>query len=313
MADVITLQQLRCLREIARQSLSISNAAIALESSQPNVTRQIQGLERALGVKLLVRGRNRLLGFTEVGQAVLDLATRVVDDVASIQAVAEDARDEHSGQLRVATSHLHARYTLRDAIKRFAAAHPRVDFQLLQVDANGIAELVEGGDAEIGVSTDAPAERAGLLLLEGEVLARSLIVPMGHALASRKSVALEDLARYPFLGYNPRARNGEVIEQVFREKAIRVRSVVSANDSDVIKAYVVEGLGIAVVPSIALDPTDAGKLHAIDVTGLFPLSRMVISLRKAAYPRRYVTDFIEMLAPEWPRDAVLGTRAADKL
>lgn len=310
---MITLQQLRCLREIARQSLSISNAAAALDASQPNVSRQIQGLERALGVRVLIRGKNRLLGFTEVGQAILELATRVVNDVESIQAVADDARDEHSGKLRVATTHLHARYTLRDAIKRFASTHPRVDFQLLQVDANGIAELVESGDAELGIGTDVPAQRASLLVLEGDVLARSLIVPAGHPLANRKRLALEDLGRYPFLGYNPRSRTGRVIAQALRERGVRVRSVVSANDSDVIKAYVEAGLGIAVVPTIALDAADAGKLQAVDVTALFPPSRTVISLRRGAYPRRYVTDFIEMLAPRWSRTAVLAAQTPARL
>jgi len=306
---VITLQQLRCLREIARQSLSISNAAAALDASQPNVSRQIQGMERALGVRLLVRQRNRILGFTEIGQTVLDLATRVMNDIESMHAVAEDARDELSGKLRVATTHLHARYTLRDAIKRFASAHPKVEFQLLQVDANGIAELVERGDAELGISTDAPADRTSLQLLEADVLARSLIVPAIHPLARRKRVSLEDLARYPFLGYNPRSRNGRVIAQAFRDRGVRVRSVVSANDSDVIKAYVEAGLGIAVVPTIALDGNESGTLRAIDLTELFPVSRTVISLRRGAYPRRYVTDFIELLAPQWTRAAVFGTRA----
>lgn len=310
---MITLQQLRCLREVARQSLSVSNAALALDASQPNVSRQIQGLERALGVRILVRRRNRVLGFTEVGQAILDLATRVVGDVDSMRAVAADARDEHSGKLRVATTHLHARYTLRAAIRRFAAAHPRVDFQLLQVDANGIAELVESGDAELGISTDAPTERSSLLLLEGDLLARSLIVPSGHPLAHRKRVTLDDLSRHPFLGYNPRSRNGRVIAQAFRDRGIRVRSVMSANDSDVIKAYVEAGLGIAVIPTIAVEPADRDRLAAIDVTALFAPSRMTISLRRGAYPRRYVTDFVEMLAPRWSRAAVLGARGRAEL
>jgi len=310
---VITLQQLRCLREVARQSLSVSNAAAALNASQPNVSRQIQGLERALGVRILVRRQNRVLGFTEIGQAILDLATRVVNDVESIQAVADDARDEHSGKLRVATTHLHARYTLRSAIKGFAGVHPKVDFQLLQVDANGIAELVESGDAELGISTDAPTERSSLLFLAGDVLARSLIVPHAHPLAGRKRVTLDDLARHPFLGYNPKSRNGRIIAQAFRDHGIRVRSVMSANDSDVIKAYVEEGLGIAVIPTIALEAADRGRLVRIDVTALFPPSRMTISLRRSAYPRRYVTDFIEMLAPQWSREAVLGVRGGGEL
>ncbi len=302
---MITLQQLRCLREIARQSLSVTNAAAALDASQPGVSRQIQALERALGVRLLVRSKNRLLGLTEAGQTIVALAERVIGDIENMQAVAADARAEHQGKLRVATTHLHARYSLPPAIKRFSAEHPQVDFQLQQVDAERIASLVEHGEAELGVSTDAPGESEALVLLEAAVVKRSLIVPRGHPLAARKRLTLEELARYPFLGYHPRSSSGRVIAQAFEESGIRPRYVVSAHDSDVIKAYVAEGLGIAVVPSVAVDPSD-GALHAADVTALFPRSRMVISLRRGIYARRYVTDFIAMLAPQWRREAVLG-------
>ena len=301
---MITLQQLKCLREISRQSLSISAAAEALNASQPGVTRQVQGLERALGVQLLLRSKNRLLGFTDAGLTILELATRVMGDVDTMQAVAADARAERSGKLRVATTHLHARYTLRAAIKRFSAEHRHVEFQLLQVDADRIASLVERGEAELGVSTDAPGESAALLFLEGEAIRRSLVFPRGHPLAARKRLSLEDLARYPFLGYSPHSRNGRVIAQAFEARGIAVRYVVSAADSDVIKTYVEEGLGVAVVPSAALEGSDH-ELGALDVTDLFPGSRMVISLRRAGYARRYVTDFIELLAPQWSRLGVL--------
>jgi DNA-binding transcriptional LysR family regulator len=58
----MTLLQLRFLREIARQSLSMSAAARMLNTSQPSVSRQIQQLEAELGVELLTRQRNRITG-----------------------------------------------------------------------------------------------------------------------------------------------------------------------------------------------------------------------------------------------------------
>ena len=64
----------------------------------------------------------------------------------------------------------------------------------------------------------------------------------------------------------------------------------------VAKAYVMAGLGIAIVPTIAVDVTDTW-LHAVDVTRLFPKSVITISVRQDLYPRRYLTDFIRMLVP----------------
>jgi LysR family cys regulon transcriptional activator len=310
--SVPTLQQLRYLREIARHCFSISKAAAALDASQPGVSRQIQALERALGVRLLIRRSNRLLGFTEVGLQVLELATRIINDTENVRAVAAEARDEHRGKLRVATTHLHARYSLPAVIKRFSDEHPGIDFQLLQVDWNRIADLVESGEAELGISTDSPGDSHALVLLEGDVISRSLIVPAGHALAGRTGFTLKDLAGYPFLGYNPSSSSGRVIARAFHGARIEVRFVVSANDSDVIKAYVEAGLGIAVIPTIALGAGSEHRLCSADVTDLFAPSRMVVSLRRSAYPRRYVTDFVRMLTPRWDRAAVLDAIAGAK-
>jgi LysR family cys regulon transcriptional activator len=78
--------------------------------------------------------------------------------------------------------------------------------------------------------------------------------------------------------------------------------VVSASDSDVIKAYVAQGLGIAIVPTLALDESD--NVDAADVTSLFPRSTMTVSLRPDFYLRGYLTDFIRMLAPKLSREAI---------
>ena len=72
------LQQLRFLCEIVDRELSISNAAAALHTSQPSVSRQIQALEKELGVAVFARSRKRILGLTKPGIEVLQIARRMV-------------------------------------------------------------------------------------------------------------------------------------------------------------------------------------------------------------------------------------------
>jgi DNA-binding transcriptional LysR family regulator len=84
----VTLKQLTFLREIARQSLNMSKAAAALYTSQPGVSRQIQLLEEELGVPILVRRKNRTLGYTDAGKAILDAAQRLLNEAESIRAIA---------------------------------------------------------------------------------------------------------------------------------------------------------------------------------------------------------------------------------
>src|ERR1700748_328343 len=107
-AEPMTLLQLRILREIERQALSISAAAKALHTSQPGVSRQIQMLERDLGVPLLVRQKNRIVAFSPAGRSILAVAKSLLNQAGNIELIAQEAKGR-SGRLVVAASHLHAR------------------------------------------------------------------------------------------------------------------------------------------------------------------------------------------------------------
>lgn len=300
----MTLKQLRYLREISRQSLSISAAAVALHTSQPGVSRQIQLLEQELGTNLLVRRTNRILGITEAGRAILAAAERLLNETENIALIAADTRNEGAGRLVLATSHLHARYTLPVPVRAFAERYPGVQLHLLQADPDDIQKLVVSRDADIGISTELVGRQSELVQLPVGPIRRSLIMPRGHPLSRKKRIVLGDFSDYPVVSYHPRSRGGQIIAQAFREAGVAARHVVSASDSDVIKAYVAEGLGVAVVPTIAVDRRADSRLHAVDVTRLFPESVMTISLRPGTHLRRYLTDMIQLVVPQLGRAAV---------
>lgn len=300
----MTLQQLRILREIARQSNNLSSAAAALHTSQPGVSRQVQLLERELGVELLARRKNRITGLTEPGRAILAAAERALGETENIRLIAAEFGREEGGRLAIATSHLHARYTLLSPIKTFALRHPGVRLQMRQADPDEILRMVAAGDADIGISTEINAKRPDLLLLPGRTVERCLIMPLGHMLTKKKRVTLADIAQYPIVGYNPRQRGGQILGDTLRARGLEPKLVVSAIDSDIIKAYVAEGVGIAVIPTLALDPEVDRGLRVVDVTDLFPKSVMTVSLRRDIYLRRFVPDFIQLVAPKWGYEAI---------
>jgi LysR family transcriptional regulator, cys regulon transcriptional activator len=301
----MTLKQLRILREIARQAHNLSNAAAALHTSQPGVSRQVQLLERELGVELLSRRRNRITGLTEPGRAILAAAERTLGEADNIRLIADEYSREEGGRLTIATSHLHARYTLLTPIKVFALRHPGVHLYMRQADPDDILRLVAAGDADIGISTEVGPARPDLVFLPGRDVERSLIMPLGHALARKSRVTLEDIAEFPLVGYNPAQRGGQIISETFHAAGLEPKLVVSAIDSDIIKAYVAEGLGIAVIPTMALDGEADRGLRVMDVTHLFPKSVMTVSLRRDIFLRRYVPDFIQLVAPRWDRERIL--------
>ncbi len=105
----MNLQQLRYLNEIVKHGLKISDAADALYTSQPGVSKQIKLLEDELGIEIFVRNGKRITAITEPGKAILEIAQRMLHDADNLKHVSEEFRAHDSGTLTVATTHTQAR------------------------------------------------------------------------------------------------------------------------------------------------------------------------------------------------------------
>src|SRR6478736_2697140 len=99
----MTLLQLKILREIERQAFNISAAAKALNTSQPGVSRQLQTLERNLGVPLLVRQKNRIVAFSPVGRSIMEAAKTLLNQAENIELIGKDAAGAWWSQHRTFT------------------------------------------------------------------------------------------------------------------------------------------------------------------------------------------------------------------
>jgi LysR family cys regulon transcriptional activator len=296
----MTLLQLRILREIERQALSISAAAKALNTSQPGVSRQIQMLERDLGVPLLVRQKNRVVAFSPTGRAILAVAKSLLNQASNIELIAAEAKGR-SGRLVVATSHLHARYTLLQPFKALQRKYPQVQMLLFQAEPADIPRLVAELEADIGINSTGEEKGMpkGIVCVRGNLIRRSAVMRRGHPLAKKMRLTIRDLAAHPLIGYNPRSTAGSMIARAFEQGGAVPNVIVQANDSDVIKAYVAEGLGFGIVPTAILDRESDADLHSVDVTALFPRASTTIMIREDMHMPGYVREFIQMIAPTW--------------
>jgi LysR family transcriptional regulator, cys regulon transcriptional activator len=296
----MTLLQLKILREIERQSLNISAAAKALNTTQPGASRQIQMLERELGVTLLVRKYNRIVDLSPVGRTILGVAKSILNQATNIEILANEAQGR-CGRLVIATTQLHARYTLLRPFKVLQKKYPQVKMLLFQADADDIPGLVSEHKADIGVKTgyEQTDTQSGVLFLQGDVMRRIAIMLRKHPLARKKRLTVLDLASHPLVGYNPGSTAGNVIARAFEQNGVVPNVIVQANDSAVIKAYVSEGLGIGIVPAAILDRRLDAHLHWVDVTALFPSASMNIIIRDDMHLPSYVREFIQMIAPAW--------------
>ena len=136
------LQQLRYLREVATRGLNVSEAAEALHTSQPGISKQIRQLEDELGVDILVRNGKRVVDVTEPGRAILGIAERILQDADNLRQVAREFRDQAAGTLTIATTHTQARYSLPKVVSAFKQRYPSVRLTLKQGSPPQLAEMV---------------------------------------------------------------------------------------------------------------------------------------------------------------------------
>jgi len=301
------LQQFKYLKEIAKRGLNLSEAAEALHTSQPGISKQIRQLENELGVDLLVRHGKRVTDMTEPGRAILAIVERILQDTENLKEIAREFGAPGSGSLVIATTHTQARYALPPVVSRFSQRYPKVRLSLRQGSPEYIAGLVRSGHADIAITTEAAELYEGLVLLPCHQWNRCVITPLRHPLLREKPLTLEAVARYPVITYDFALAGDSPIKRAFDQKHLVPDVVLTAIDADVIKAYVEMGLGIGILAKMAFDPVRDMGLRLIDASHLFEPSMARIGLRPNAYLRGYVYDFIEMFAPHLKRAVVDAT------
>ena len=305
------LQQLRYLVEIERRGLSISAAAEALFTSQPGVSKQIGLLEEELGVTIFERSGKRLAGITAPGQILLAMARRILSETQNMKRVGEDYAAESSGMLSIATTHTQARYTLPSVIQRFVQRHPEIRLHIQQGSPLQVAAWVLDGSADLGIATEALDRHAELLTLPCFQWAHLVVTPRSHPLLARQPLTLAALAEYPLITYDATFTGRSHIDRAFERLSLRPNVMLTAIDSDVIKTYVVLGLGVGIIAEMAFDRSRDEALAAIRASHLFEGNTTRLAFRRDVWLRAYEYDFIELLAPHLTRRMVEATLKGD--
>lgn len=290
--------------QVARGGLNVSDAAEALHTSQPGISKQIRLLEDELGVDVFVRHGKRVIDITEPGRAVVAIAERVLREADNLKRVGQEFASEAAGSLTIATTHTQARYALPEVIRRFTDKYPKVQLALHQGNPIQISQQVVTGEADVAIATEAIKDFDQLVMLPCYQWNRCIVTPPRHPLLAARPLTLEAIARYPIVTYDFAFTGRSAINHAFALKGLKPNVVLTAIDSDVLKAYVELGLGIGILAKMAFDPRADRKLRAIDAAHLFEPSMTRIGIRRNTYLRGYVYDFIEMFASHLDRAAV---------
>ena len=293
----MNFQQLRIIRETVRQDFNLTAVANALHTSQSGVSKHIKDLEDELGVDLFVRKGKRLLGLTEPGKELVLIVERILLDTQNIKRLGEQFATKDLGQLTVATTHTQARYALPRVVTKFKVEFPNVSLVLREASPSEIVSMLLAGDADLGIATEALKDAPELATFPYYSWHHGVVVPKKHPLTRKAALALDDLAEFPIITYQPGFTGRARIDEAFERSSLVPSIAMTALDADVLKTYVEIGLGIGIIASMAFSKEHDPTLALLDASHLFAKCTSLIAIRRGAYLRRYACRFIELCAP----------------
>lgn len=308
----MNLHQFRFVREAVRQNFNLTEAAKALYTSQPGVSKAIIELEEELGVDIFTRHGKRIRGLTEPGRAVLRSVELIMQEVDGLKRIGKEFAAHDSGSFTIATTHTQARYALPKVVQAFTQKYPKVHLSLLQGNPKQITEMVRNDQADIAIATEALASGEGLVSLPCYQWEHVVVVPPEHPLLQSKSLTLEDIAANPLITYDSAFSGRSKIDHAFSLRHLKPDVVLEAIDADVIKTYVELGMGVGIIAGIAFDAERDRGLRAIPAGHLFGTNVSRVALKQGAYLRGYVYTFIELLAPTLNRKLIAQVMEGEK-
>jgi LysR family cys regulon transcriptional activator len=300
----MNFHQLQYAVAIARHGLSVTQAAAALGTSQPAISRALKALERELGFDLFVREGRAFSRITPQGAKVLEYATRALAEIDSLKAVAADLNHDSRGTLAIATTHTQARYVLPPVVQAFRERYPEVELHLHQGTSEQIAEMVATDRVQLAIATGSDGLFPGLVLLPVYRWHRQVIVPRRHPLASIEKLTLKELAKYPLVTYVFSFSGASSLHTVFAREGLVPKVALTARDSDVIKTYVRLGLGVGIVASVAIEAAHDADLTVVDASHLFPIHTTWVGFRRGTLLRNFAYDFMQLFGPHLTRRLV---------
>ncbi|WP_267359177.1 MULTISPECIES: LysR family transcriptional regulator [unclassified Methylobacterium] len=240
---------------------SFNRAAASLSLSQAALSHRLKKLEDELGVRLVAR-TTRQVTLTAAGVELLPSAQRIVDELSQIFGTLRRQGRESQDVVRFGCLPTIAGHHLPVILRGFSAAHPGVLVRVLDQSATAIIERVRAGEAEFGI-TIMSAQHYDLDITPIHQEAFVLVCRADHALAGAKVVMWSELDREILIKIGEQTGNNLLIAAGLGGRYADVTWAYEVHRVATAIGMVRGGLGVTVVPRLAFQAADEGKIVAV--------------------------------------------------
>ncbi len=243
---------------------SFRSAAELLHLSQSALSRRVDKLEDALGVKLFTR-TTRKIELTTIGRTFVHRARNVILELETALIGIKDVAEQLSGEVTLACVPSAVGYFLPSVLDEYRKHYPKIRVRVLDESSSNVLMAVTRGDADFGVTYIGTQEsdiHFQPLIEEAFVLA----CPSSHPLSKLKKVTWKDIGQHGYIALAQGSGNRFLIDQALAQSEERPRWFYEVNHVPALVSLVLSGLGVGVVPRMALPPDGHEGLVAIPIT-----------------------------------------------
>lgn len=292
------LRQIQYFIEVAKLE-HVTEASYALHVSQSAVSRQIFKLEAELGVNLFIH-EGRKVKLTPIGRLFLSHMEQLMKVIENAQQEISEFLDPERGTVRIGFPSSLAAQMIPKVVSAFRERYPAVLFQLQHGSYKELIEWVAAGDMNLAIMGPVPRNEP---LIKGEVLFEEkfmALLPADHKFAKQSAIKLSELKDDLFVLFPEGFILRDIVVKACSKLGFKPRVTFEGDDLDAIKGLVSTGLGVTLLPEIALSeyiPSSIVSLPIIeprvtrDVGVIVPANRDLPPTEKLFY------DFLKEICP----------------
>ena len=246
---MLDLRRLAVLRAVAREG-TFSAAARSLDYTQPAVSHHIARLEAEVGTTLLMR-TGRGVRLTDAGRALVDHADAVIARLQAAQDEVAEIAGLRAGRVRVGAFPSASATLMPGAARTLRDAHPGVSVSLVEVEPPEALELLRAGEIDVALAFGYPeAELAANADLDVEPLFQDELVLVVPEARRTRRLTLADLKDETWIAGCERCRAH--LLHLAGEAGFQPAIAYATDDYVTVQSLVAAGLGVTVLPSLAL-------------------------------------------------------------
>jgi DNA-binding transcriptional LysR family regulator len=293
---MLNVQRLRVLREVAGRG-SFSEAANALNYTQSAVSQSIAALEAEAGLPLLERDR-RGVRPTTAGERLIEHAGRILTQLDAAEAELGAIAGLRGGELRMASFPTAGATLMPLAIADFRSAHPDVAISLIEGEPEEIAPRLRDGEFDLALLFDFEGTAgygpgiAATSLFEDPM---RLALPKGHRLATKSKISLEDLGEDAWVQTSEASACARHVVRICRQAGFEPRVSFESDDYLTVQGLVAAGVGVALIPELALSPTPSYDITVRELHPSGPVRRVVVGTPGGAFSLPAAAAMLDIL------------------